>query len=204
MKARLIVADDHEIVRQGLRELLARTGDLEVVAEADDGVTAEHLARTAAADLLVLDVAMPRRNGLQVLESLRADGIGLPVLFFSMYPAEQYASYTRLAGAQGFVAKSGSARDLLDAARAVLAGKLAFAGAAANDATGPSNPFLLLSAREREVMQGLLAGPKLAEIGAHLGVGIKSVSTYRRRLLDKLDVQSNAELASLAAHWQIR
>ena len=76
MKARLIVADDHEIVRQGLRELLARTGDLEVVAEADDGVTAEHLARTAAADLLVLDVAMPRRN--HPVDALLRTGSSLP------------------------------------------------------------------------------------------------------------------------------
>lgn len=87
-KLRIIVGDDHQVVRQGLRDMLARTTDLEVAAEAADGVEAERLARTLPADMLLLDVSMPRRRGVQVLEALRADGIMLPVLFFSMYPPE--------------------------------------------------------------------------------------------------------------------
>jgi DNA-binding NarL/FixJ family response regulator len=126
MKARLIIADDHAVLRQGLRDLVARTPDLEIVAEAADGAEAERLARTMPADLLLLDVALPVRRGVQVLESLRRDGIRLPVLLFSMYPAAQYADYARRAGAQGFVSKSVDSAELMAAIRRVVDGGTVF------------------------------------------------------------------------------
>ncbi|MBL8494114.1 MAG: response regulator transcription factor [Rhodocyclaceae bacterium] len=205
-KLRIIVGDDHQVVRQGLRDMLARTTDLEVAAEAADGVEAERLARTLPADMLLLDVSMPRRRGVQVLEALRADGITLPVLFFSMYPPEQYLDYARRAGAQGFVSKSADSAELVQAIRRIAAGGTSFprrvqSGHQPNDPTrsGSGNPFDHLSRREIEVMQGLLQGDSLVQIATTLDVSAKSVSTYRRRILDKLDVHSNAELAALAA-----
>ena len=200
MKARLIVADDHQIVREGLRKLVEPSPDLEVVAEAANGLEAERLAREGRAELLLLDVALPGRRGVQVLQSLRASGVGLPVLFFSMYPPEQYAGVVRRAGAQGYVPKSADAGEVLRAARRVIAGGMAFPerAAAPRPKRGPRDPFATLSRREAEVLQGLIAGTRLDRIAKDLGIDAKSVSTYRRRLLDKLDAKSNAELIALA------
>ena len=200
MKARLIVADDHQIVREGLRKLVQQTPDLEIAAEAADGLEAERLAREHRADLLLLDVALPGRRGVQVLQSLRGAGVKLPVLFFSMYPPEQYAGVVRRAGAQGYVPKSADASELLRAARRVIGGGTAFPErvAAPKSRRAPRDPFATLSRREAEVLQGLIAGTRLDRIAKDLGIDAKSVSTYRRRLLDKLDVKSNAELITLA------
>lgn len=200
MKGRIILADDHQVVRQGLREILSRTPDLEVAGEAIDGVQADALARAGQADLLILDIALPVRRGIQVLESLRADGIKMPVLFFSMYSASQYVHYAKQAGAQGFVGKDADEADLLRAIRRILAGGTSFPARnqAAPDAVSDNDPFKSLSRREFEVMQALASGTSILEIAAQLGVSTQSVTTYRRRLLEKLGVRSNAELVSLA------
>ncbi|MBU1364673.1 MAG: response regulator transcription factor [Gammaproteobacteria bacterium] len=206
MKARVIIADDHQVVRQGVREILSRTPDLEVAGEAVDGAEADALARSGRADLLILDIALPIRRGIQVLESLRADGIKLPVLFFSMYSASQYVDYARHAGAQGFVGKDADEADLLRAIRRILTGGTCFPARhrVAPDAAAGDDPFKSLSRREFEVMQALAGGTSLQEIAARLGVSPQSVTTYRRRLLEKLEVRSNAELVALAIfHGQI-
>jgi two-component system invasion response regulator UvrY len=200
MKARIIIADDHHVVRQGLREMLGRRPDLEIVAEADDGVRAEELARSTLAELLILDIGLPLRRGLAVLERLRADGILLPVLFFSMYPAAQYATLARAAGAQGFVGKEADDRTLLRALYAVLAGGTSFQSTlpAPGKTAAADNPFQALSARELQVFKALVAGTSLAELALRMEVSSKTLSTYRRRLLTKLGLRSNAELVALA------
>lgn len=206
MRARIIIADDHQVVRQGLRDILSRTTDLQVVGEAVDGAEAEAMARTELADLLILDIALPIRRGIQVLESLRADGIKLPVLFFSMYSASQYVEYVRHAGAQGFIGKDAEESDLLRAIRRILAGGSSFSGRSRNvpDLAAGDNPFKALSRRELEVMQALAEGTSILDIAARLGVSTQSVTTYRRRLLEKLGLKSNAELVSLAIlHGQV-
>jgi DNA-binding NarL/FixJ family response regulator len=139
MKQRIILVDDHLVVRQGLRDILGQRPDLEVVAEAEDGAMAEQLVRSTLAELLILDIGLPVRRGIAVLERLRADGYALPVLFFSMYPAAQYAAFARKAGAQGFVGKEASASELLQVVYLVLAGGSSFAqlgnaSSSANDA----------------------------------------------------------------------
>lgn len=207
VKARLIIADDHAVLRQGLRDLVAQTPDLEIVAEAVDGAEAESLARSRPAELLLLDIALPVRRGLQVLESLRSDGVALPVLLFSMYPANPFADYARRAGAQGFVSKAAGSAELLAAIRRVLGGRTSFPRripASVPPAERADSPFEQLSRRETDVLLGLLEGASLVEIGRRVGISPKSVTTYRRRLFDKLGVQSNAELATLAArHGQV-
>lgn len=204
MKHRLIIADDHAVVRQGLRDIFARTPDLEVVGEAADGDEAERLVRREAADLLLLDISLPGRRGVQVLESLRAEGLRIPVLLFSMYPASQYVDYARRAGAQGFVGKDADAAALVRAVRRVVAGGTAFPVRRRMNHSATPDPFAVLSRRESEVMRGILAGTPLFRIAERLGVGAKSITTYRRRVLEKLGVKSNAELAALAArHGQL-
>lgn len=198
MKARLIVADDHPMVRQGLRDLISTTTDIQIVAEASNGVDAEHLARTVPADLLLLDISMPQRNGVQVLESLRADGIGLPVLFFSMTDAGQYAPYALRIGAEGFVGKEAESELLLEAMRQILLGGTSFPSVVTVTKDGiKRSPAKILSVREKQLLQGLLRGDSLVAIAAELDISSASASTYRRRILDKLGVQNNAELIRL-------
>ena len=201
MKARIILADDHEVVRQGLRDVIAATTDMMVCAEAADGLGAERLARAGVGDMLLLEIGRPGRRGMQVLQSLRADHNAMPVVFFSMYPSAQYAASARAAGAQGYVGKDASTADLLQAMRRVLAGGTSFPPVRkrAARAAKSDDPFSELSRREIEVMQGLIRGVSLRDLSASLGVGSKSISTYRSRLMTKLGVESNVELAALAA-----
>jgi DNA-binding NarL/FixJ family response regulator len=129
--ARLLLVDDHPVVLQGLRLIVQRAPDLQVAGEAADGAAAEALARQVPADLLLLDVGLPQRSGVQVLQALRRDGIALPVLFYSMVPTGQYAAYLRRAGAQGIVGKEVDEATLLQAVRRVLAGQTVFPGSSA-------------------------------------------------------------------------
>lgn len=200
MKSRLILADDHQVVRQGLGEIISRTSDLEVVGQAVDGAETEILARSLKADLLILDISLPVRRGIQILESLRADGITLPVLFFSMYSASQYVDYAKGAGAQGFVGKDADEATLLAAIRRILAGGKSFPGrqSEATKATIGEDAFKALSRRELEVMQGLISGTSILDMACVLGISSQSVTTYRHRLLEKLGIASNAELIALA------
>jgi DNA-binding NarL/FixJ family response regulator len=191
MTARLIIADDHPMVCQGLCELISCFEDLIVVAIARDGTQAERLARTIPAELLILDITMPVKGGIKVLEALRADGITLPALFFSMHPANQYVSHIKSAGGQGFIGKESDGKSVLGAIRRILAGGTSFPN------TGLRHSSTALSPRENEVMQGLLCGTPLVEIAAELGIDARSASTYRRRVLDKLEVRNNLELINL-------
>lgn len=200
MKAqRLILADDHPIVVDGLSTLFAAQG-VQVVAVARDADEAERLALQTPADLLLLDVALPKRSGIRVLESLRRGGCTLPVLFYTMVPVAQYTAYMRRAGAQGVVSKAADAPALLQAVDTVLAGGTAFPAAnddGAGNARGRAGKATTLSPREAEVMQGLLDGHSLVAIAAELGISVPTATTYRRRVLDKLGVASNAELIRL-------
>jgi len=200
---RLLIADDHAVVRDGLREIAKRGPGLAVAAEAADGDEALRLAREGGFDLLVLDVSLPGRNGIEVLRELRAGGSSLPVLFFSMHPAAQYADYVRREGAQGFLNKDADGDAVRTAMLRIIEGGTAFPPRnRPAPVHGGADLFASLSRREAEVMAGLLRGESLEDIGRSLGVGAKSVTTYRRRLLDKLGVRSNAELAALAARQE--
>jgi DNA-binding NarL/FixJ family response regulator len=187
-------------VRQGLREIIRHAPGLTVAGEAADGEEALRLALTGDYDLLVLDISLPGRSGTQVVHDLRAAGSPLPVLFFTMHPTVQYADYARRQGAQGIVGKDADSDTLLGAMLKIVAGGSYFPNAPRHARQlGQGDPFSALSRREAEVLAGLLAGMNLAEIAERLGVGAKSVTTYRRRLLDKLGLHSNTELAALAA-----
>jgi len=201
MKQRIIIADDHQVVRQGLRNILEQQADLEVVAEASDGIAVEKLVYSMHAELLILDVGLPLRRGIEVVTQLRAAGYLVPVLFFSMYPAEQYIEYAKKAGAQGFIGKHADAGELLAAIYKILAGKSSFVGQVARaEMLAPVNHGLAsLSVRERQVLQGLLAGTSLQELAMELRLSSKTLTTYRTRLLKKLNVRSNAELVALVS-----
>lgn len=195
MKARIILVDDHPMVRQGLCDLIARTADMVVIAQGTDGAAAEHLARTVPADLLVLDIAMPRSNGVDVLLALRKAGIKLPVLFFTMTVASQYAAHVQRGGAQGFIGKEAESGVLLQAMRQILAGGTYFPNLAGHHHDRISPPAEgVLSIREKQVLQGLLRGESQVAIAATLGISAASANTYRRRILEKLGCATNADL----------
>lgn len=198
-EARLLIADDHAVVRQGLREIVRRVPGLGIPGEAADGDEALRLALTGEFDLLILDISLPGLNGSQVLRALRGAGSTLPVLIFTMHPPAQYADYARRQGAQGILGKDADATTLLNALLKILSGGVCFPSVPRIARAGQTDdPFALLSEREVEVMAGLLRGETLHAIAQTLGIGPKSVTTYRRRLLDKLGARSNVELAALA------
>lgn len=211
MTHRIIIADDHLVVRAGLKGILTGNAGYEVVAEAEDGIQAEQLTRALAPDLLILDIGLPLRRGVAVCERLRADGIATPVLFFSMYPASQYRDAVRKMGGQGFVGKEAPATTLLKAVEQILVGGHYYSGESAGaelpaevaeealaEEAKTSDPFASLSPREKEVLDCLVSGQSLTNLARSMEVSLKTISTYRTRLLNKLGKNSNAELIAMA------
>ncbi len=196
MNSRLIIVDDHFVVRDGLRDMLRSRPDLQIVGEAASDSEALQLVRQQRSDLIILDISLSHGTGIDVLRQLRALKIDIPVLVFTMHPAEQYAQHVRTAGAQGFLNKNSSKSEILAAIDRLLAGGSYFPRKTRE--TSSSSAFALLSARESEVLRGLLAGTAQTQIALQLQIASKSVGTYRRRILDKLGVNSTAELVALA------
>lgn len=201
---RLLVADDHGIVRGGLRLLLERQADMEVVAEADDGVTALEEALRVRPDVCVLDVAMPRMTGLQAARGIKAQLPGTAVLILSMYDDERYLFEALKAGASGYVLKREADEALVDAVRAVARGESFLTNAAErslirawmeDDATGPREP---LSPREQEVLKLIAEAHTNREIGEILHLSEKTVESHRGNLLRKLGMRDRVELVRYA------
>lgn len=201
---RVMIIDDHSIVRKGVRSLLAETSDVEVVGEAADGASGLALARTEQPDVIVLDLSLPGTSGLEVLRQLRREVPRSAVLVLSMHPEERYAVLLLRAGASGYVAKQAPSDVLVGAIRKVAAGGKFIGPEVAErlaiqidpDFRGP--PHDKLSARELEVLLLLAAGKQATAIAVELGISVKTVSTYRRRVLDKLELDSTAELVRYA------
>ncbi|SMB24353.1 Response regulator receiver, LuxR family [Sterolibacterium denitrificans] len=199
-KIRVLIADDHAIVRQGLRQILSETDDLLVAGEASDGVDVMHLAREQPWDVVLLDVSMPNRNGIDTLKMLRKEFPRLPVLILSMHPEEQYAVRALKSGASGYVTKQSAPEQLVTAIRQVadghkyvspsLAMRLADVIAENNDRP----PHEMLSDREYQILCLIAAGRPLTQIAEELNISVKTISEYRRRMLDKMKLESNAEL----------
>ncbi len=201
---RVLLVDDHAILRQGVRELLAAAGDIEVVGEAGTAGEAIAAAQALRPDVVLLDVALPDRNGIEVIEDLKRAHAGAGVLALSMYPAAQYAVAAVRAGAAGYLPKATDSSEVLAAVRQVAAGgryitpTLATLLAETIDQGHDADPAASLSVRERQVLELLAAGQTATEIGVTLGISVKTVSTYRARLLTKLDLTSTAALIRYA------
>ncbi|HMO48632.1 MAG TPA: response regulator transcription factor [Rubrivivax sp.] len=201
---RILLVDDHTIFREGLKRLLVEQGDFSVAAEAGDAIEALRHLREAEFDVVLLDVSMPGRSGLEMLPSIRAERPALPVVVLSMYPAEQYALRAFQAGAAGYIGKDMNAPELIAAIRKVAAGgryvppEIAERVLDGIDQVQQRAPHQQLSSREYEIMLLIVRGTRLTEIGKQLFLSVKTVSTYRSRILDKLGVASNAELARYA------
>jgi two-component system, NarL family, invasion response regulator UvrY len=206
-KIHLLLGDDHRIVREGIKQVLADAPEMEVMAEATTGpqvleqVEAILSAPGGMLDLVLLDIAMPGRDGLDVLQALRKAWPGLPVLMLSTYPESQYAVRCIKLGAAGYLNKSADADDMIAAVRKAASGGLvvtaATAEALAHAAAGKQGPEAL-SHREHQVYRLLILGRTVSEIGAQLQIAPNTVSTYRARILEKTGTKNDAELALFA------
>lgn len=201
---RVLLADDHALVRRGLRELLMDAFPDVHCAEAATGEDAvEHVGRESF-DLVILDISMPRRGGIDALKDLQARRPQLPVIVLSQHAEEQYAIRTLRAGAKAYLTKSSAPDELIRAARKVLSGGCYVSQSLAEHLAGsldldPERPLHdALSDRELQVLRMLAAGKAVKDIAVELSLSEKTVSTYRTRILEKMRMSSNAELMRYA------
>jgi len=201
---RLLICDDHLIVRQGLKQMLADTSDVTVTGEASNGADAIRLARDESFDLVLLDVALPQRDGLDVLRQFKSEFARLPVLMLSTYPDKQYAVRCLKLGAAGYVNKSADTEELLEAIRKAAGGgiylTLAQAESLAASLSGAEQPGSIetLSRREYQVFQLIAAGNSVTSIAEQLSLSPNTVSTYRARVCEKTGARNDVEIALYA------
>ena len=197
---RILVADDHKIVRDGLKRILAATPDLQVAAEAAGGDEALALVKANDYDLVMLDMSMPGLSGMDLIKRLRIERPKLRILVLSMHGEQQYAARALKAGAAGYLNKDSAAEMLVGAIRKIAAGgvHISEAAAAALLQSTARPPHEALSNREFEVLRLLAGGLGPTEIGAKLHLSVKTVSTHKTRILEKLRVGSTAELVRYA------
>ena len=212
---RVLIGDDHRIVREGLKQILAEAPEVRVVAEAQSGPEVLEqvaaLRATEGIDLVLLDVAMPGLDGLDVLQTLKREHPKLPVLMLSTYPERQYAVRCIKLGASGYLNKSADPDDMLAAVRKVAGGGVFLTqataealAAAVGQRSAQAGPEAL-SHREHQVYRLLTQGLTVSEIGAQLGLAANTVSTYRVRILEKTGTKNDVELALYAErHAQSR
>lgn len=201
--ARIVIADDHVLIREGLRKVLAREPDMQVVGEASDGPGLIRLLRTTDADVVLMDINMPGDGSLETLQVIAALRPGLPVLIISMLPEEHAAlRYLRM-GAAGYVSKEAAADELVGAIRRVLGGGRYVSPALAERlATGAPSRHELLSPRELQVLRLIARGRSVKGIAEELSLSVSTVHTHRAHVLAKLNLRSDVDLARYAV--QIR
>lgn len=201
---RVILCDDHAVVRRGIREMLSEAVDIQVVAEAGSYAEVREALRSTACDVLVLDLNLPGRGGLEVLASLRESSSPIKVLVVSMFPEDQYAIRCLRAGAQGYLNKAGEPGELVTAVRTVAQGRKYVTPDVAQmlveNLSTPSNEALhaSLSERELQTLLKIASGKRLSDIAEELMLSPKTVSVYRARVLEKLKLSNNAELTVYA------
>jgi len=200
----ILIADDHPVVREGLKQIVAEASDIVIKDEAGDGNEVLNKVRSGHWDVIVLDVSMPGTGVLDILKRIRTECPGLPVLILSMYPENLYAVRLLRAGASGYLTKESAADQLVEAIRKVAAGGKYVSPALAEqlvvgldlDFDGP--PHETLSDREFQVLCLIASGMTLTEIADKLSLSVKTISTYRARILEKMNMKSNAELTRYA------
>lgn len=200
---KILVVDDHKIVMKGIEQILAKTSDLRVTGEVSTGAEAVEKVSSAEFDLVLLDISLPDRNGLEVLKSIRAKKPKLPVLMISMHPEEQYAIRAIRAGAAGYINKGSAHEELVPAVRRVVMGKRYISPILAErlveiGAGGERLPHESLSDQEFLVLRGIVSGKRINDIAKELVLSPKTVSTYKARILRKMNMKSSADLVKYA------
>src|SRR5215813_11205968 len=200
----VVVVDDHAVVREGLKRIIAESGGMNVSGEAADGHEAMQVIRKQPCDVVLLDITMPNKSALDVLKELHAESPRLPVLVLSMHPEDQYAVRVLRAGAAGYVTKESAPAKLVQAIRKVVRGgkyvspslaeRLVFDLGTNTDKPPHEN----LSDREYQVLCMIASGRTVTMIAVELGLSVKTISTYRVRILEKLNMKNSAELTRYA------
>lgn len=207
-KIAVITVDDHPLIRLGVRQVLGATSDISIVGEAASGVEALRMLEAIAADVMVLDLAMPGRNGIEILKRIREHGAPPPVLIYSRFPEEQYAERCMRAGAAGYVMKSDAPENLIAAIRQLAAGgqyhsRRIGARLRLGGKRHASTAHEMLSEREFEVFQMIVAGKSVSMIAVELSLSIKTISTHRTRILQKLHLRNTPDLVRYAIEHRI-
>jgi DNA-binding NarL/FixJ family response regulator len=207
MSIRIIIADDHEIVRNGLRSLIEKEPDIEVIAEADNGRTAVRIALELAPDVVIMDIGMPDMNGIEAARQIIVAMPAIKVIALSMHAEKRYVMEMLKAGASGYILKDNAYEELARAIRTALNNRTYLSPQVAEIVIGDyvqlaqtanCSVFSLLSPREREVLQLLAEGNSTAQIADHLCISVKTVETYRQHIMEKLNIRSIAELTKYA------
>ena len=201
---KILIADDHPIVRKGLKEIIEVTPDMMVGDEASNGQEALEKVRKSDFDVVLLDISMPGRSGLDILKELKSEKPELSVLILSMHPEEQYAVRVLKAGASGYLTKESAPKELIAAIKKASTGRKYVSSSLAEklalylDIDDGRPLHETLSDREYEVMRMIASGKTITEIAGKLFLSIKTISTYRSRILEKMRMKSNAELIHYA------
>jgi DNA-binding NarL/FixJ family response regulator len=203
---RVVIADDHTIVREGLKQLLFAASDVEVVDEARDGHDVLRIARESEFEVLLLDLSMPGKAGMDLIKQVKGEKPKLRILVLSMHAEHQYAVRAIRAGASGYLTKDSASTQLLSAIRKVAGGGAVISAEVAEQlalsamphAEGP--PHASLSDREYQVFQRLVRGASVSDIAQQLNLSVKTVSTHKARLMEKMELANQAELI----HYAIR
>jgi DNA-binding NarL/FixJ family response regulator len=201
---RVVLADDHTIVREGIKQLLLAAADFEIVAEASDGFEVMQRVRELDFDVLLLDMSMPGKSGVELIKQVKGEKPRLRVLVLSMHEEQQYAIRAIKAGASGYLTKESASGQLVSALRKVASGGVFITPAVAEQlALGAmpqteAEPHTLLSDREYQVFELLVAGKGVTDIGERLNLSVKTVSTHKARLMQKMGMTNQAELIRYA------
>lgn len=201
----VLVVDDHTLIRKGLKQLLEDTDDIRVTGEAESGMQAVRMARTQHYDLILLDITLPDKYGIDILRQLKMQSPTLPVLILSMHPEEQYALRSIKAGASGYMSKQSAPSQLVTAIRQVASGRKyissELAQQLANDLTQDKQQEVshkILSNREYQTLCLMASGKSLSEMADIMSLSAKTVSVYRARMLEKMHLKNNAEAVRYA------
>ncbi|MDD4601259.1 Oxygen regulatory protein NreC [bioreactor metagenome] len=213
-KIRIVIADDHAVLRSGLKALLHCSPQFEVIGEAGDGLEALKMVEEIKPDVLILDISMPDMNGVDCLKEIRSRNLACRVLVLTMYDDEEYIKEVMRAGADGYVLKKSADTELIEGIIKIHSGKkylnetvsqtliesLLHSTTAEPDVR---NPYVLLSIREREVLRFLAQGYSNSEIAEMLSISTKTVDTYRSRVMSKLNVRKKSELVNYAIKYKL-
>jgi DNA-binding NarL/FixJ family response regulator len=203
---RVLIVDDHAIVRQGLRRILDEATGMMAAGEAANGVEALKIMRTEKWDIVLLDISMPEKNGIDTLKQIMERSKESKVLILSMYPEDQHAVRLMKAGASGYLTKETAPEQLVDAIRKVVAGKKYISPTLSEllllecGHDSEKMPHEILSDREYQVLRLLGSGKKVSEVAVTLSLSVKTISTYRTHILEKMKLRNNAELTYYVMH----
>lgn len=201
---RIVIADDHEIVRAGLKQIISDDNDMEVIGESNNGEKLIELVKKNDYDVVLLDLKMSGLSGIEVIKHIKAIKPELPIIVLSMHAEDQYAVRTIKAGASGYVTKETAAENLITAVRKVVSGgkyissTLAETLAESIAGGGIDLPHEKLTDREFQVLCMIASGKTVSEIGSELFLSVKTISTYRQRILEKMNMKNNSELTHYA------